>query len=46
LQADIHADEARLASLLAARCFDAVVDWIDFNALSGWRGIKFNYSLG
>jgi nucleoside-diphosphate-sugar epimerase len=30
LTGDIHADEARLASLLAGRRFDAVVDWIAF----------------
>jgi nucleoside-diphosphate-sugar epimerase len=30
LQADIHADSARLSSLLAGHCFDAVVDFIAF----------------
>ena len=32
LQADVHADEARLAKLLAAHRFDAVVDYIAFTA--------------
>jgi nucleoside-diphosphate-sugar epimerase len=32
LQADVHADEARLAALLAGRRFDAVVDFLAFTA--------------
>jgi nucleoside-diphosphate-sugar epimerase len=32
LQADVHADSAHLAGLLAGHCFDAVVDFIAFTA--------------
>ena len=39
LQADIHADEARLASLLAGHRFDAVVDFIAYTAEDIERGL-------
>ena len=40
LQADIHADEARLAALLAGRRFDAVVDFLAFTADDIERDIR------
>ncbi len=40
LQADVHADETRLAALLASRRFDAVVDFLAFTADDIERGIR------
>jgi nucleoside-diphosphate-sugar epimerase len=40
LQADIHSDEARLASLLAGQHFDAVVDFIAYTVEDIERGLR------
>jgi nucleoside-diphosphate-sugar epimerase len=40
LQADIHADETQLASLLATHQFDVVVDWIAFTVQDIERDIR------
>jgi nucleoside-diphosphate-sugar epimerase len=40
LQGDIHADETRLASLLAAQRFDVVVDWIAYTVDDIERDIR------
>lgn len=40
LQGDIHGDDAHLTSLLAGRCFDAVVDFIAFTASDIERDIR------
>lgn len=47
LKGDIHADETRLASLLAGQRFDVVVDWIAFTAEDIERDIRlFNDKVG